>query len=147
LSIFIKESKNYIVLANLRFFQSFDRIQYRKKGECRKERRTKRRRTRGVIIAGKLKIARLRTSKFRSSEHTAKLSTMAISGDLRVSATLPLYRSHSHSPPLRTAVVPSPKVSLFHFSISLFSSHECFSLSITTRMHSHCNSTPSEFNT
>ncbi|XP_020218634.1 cell division topological specificity factor homolog, chloroplastic isoform X1 [Cajanus cajan] len=37
---------------------------------------------------------------------------MAISGDLRVSATLPLYRSHSHShsPPLRASSLPSPKV-------------------------------------
>ncbi|BAT99081.1 hypothetical protein LR48_Vigan06g120600 [Vigna angularis] len=40
---------------------------------------------------------------------------MAISGDLRVSATLPLYRSHSHSPPLRTAFVPSPKVDFHRF--------------------------------
>ncbi|CAJ1931978.1 unnamed protein product [Sphenostylis stenocarpa] len=40
---------------------------------------------------------------------------MAISGDLRVSATLPLYRSHSHSPPLRTASVPSPKVDFHRF--------------------------------
>ncbi|KAG5059511.1 hypothetical protein JHK87_000540 [Glycine soja] len=38
---------------------------------------------------------------------------MAISGDLRVSATLPLYRSHS--PPLRTSSLPSPKVDFHRF--------------------------------
>ncbi|XP_020218635.1 cell division topological specificity factor homolog, chloroplastic isoform X2 [Cajanus cajan] len=42
---------------------------------------------------------------------------MAISGDLRVSATLPLYRSHSHShsPPLRASSLPSPKVEFHRF--------------------------------
>ena len=40
---------------------------------------------------------------------------MAISGDLRVSATLPLYRSHS--PPLRTSSLPSPKVSFSLISL------------------------------
>ncbi|KAK7307078.1 hypothetical protein VNO77_39822 [Canavalia gladiata] len=39
---------------------------------------------------------------------------MAISGDLRVSATLSLYRSHSNSPPLRTFYFPSPKVDFHH---------------------------------
>lgn len=120
--------------------------EYRKENkEYRKERRAKRRRNWGVIIQGNWRLW-LITSKFRLSEHTTKLSTMAISGDLRVSATLPLYRSHSHSPPLRTAFAPSPKVSVFHLSISLLSSHECFSLSVTTCMHSHCNSTHAEFN-
>ncbi|KAK7285503.1 hypothetical protein RJT34_20276 [Clitoria ternatea] len=51
-----------------------------------------------------------RASKFRSSEHYLKLSPMAISGDLRVSATLPLYRSHSQSPSIRASSFPPPKV-------------------------------------
>nr|ACU15066.1 unknown [Glycine max] len=66
---------------------------------------------------------------------------MAISGDLRVSATLPLYRSHS--PPLRTSSQSSPKVDFHRFlnracSISEFTPKCPYLTIVRCNMRGYC---------